>query len=94
MSILAFDFIRYLPGRSKDQRIVPGESAPTASALGCGILQRNTLEAEVPDKRYWTAYDCYMIERDARAMRAAQLHAVLGTSWRALTHFLLGRLRG
>jgi hypothetical protein len=40
---------------------------------------------EAPDPRYWTAYDIHMIERDARAMRRAQVYSMLAALW--------GRLR-
>jgi len=39
---------------------------------------------EVPDKSYWTAYDHFMVEREARAMRTAYAIAWLGSLWRAI----------
>jgi predicted xylose isomerase-like sugar epimerase len=53
-------------------------------------LRRNTRAIEVPDQRYWTAYDRYMIEREARAMRNAQLQALLARGFRGLVRKLFG----
>jgi hypothetical protein len=46
--------------------------------------------AEAPDPRYWTTYDYYMIEREARAMRAAQIGALLAKGWQALSRLIFG----
>ena len=41
-------------------------------------------DSELPDKSYWTAYDHFMAEREARAMRAAYTYAMLASLWRAI----------
>ena len=38
------------------------------------------LDDEAPDRRFWTAYDHFMIEREARAMRREYAYSVL-RSW-------------
>ena len=40
--------------------------------------------SERPDKSYWTAYDHFMAEREARAMRAAYTYAMFARLWRAI----------
>ena len=41
-----------------------------------------------PDQRYWTAYDHFMVEREARAMRAVQMGAMLARGVTALRKWL------
>ena len=35
-----------------------------------------------PDRSYWTAYDHFMVEREARAQRRAYVWALLARAWR------------
>ena len=48
---------------------------------------------EPPDRRYWTEYDHFMVEREAHALRDAHLVAFVARSWtaakRLLARFLL-----
>jgi hypothetical protein len=50
------------------------------------LLQRTqALIDEVPaDPRYWTAYDHFMLERQARALRRAYLGAIFDAAWSRL----------
>ena len=41
------------------------------------------LDDDTPDRKYWTAYDHFMIERKARALRRAYAFALLGSWLRA-----------
>jgi len=41
-------------------------------------------DAERPDTSYWTAYDHFMVEREARAMRAAYAWSFVAQGWHAL----------
>ena len=34
------------------------------------------LDDEAPDRKYWTEYDHFMVEREARAMRRAYAYAL------------------
>ena len=43
------------------------------------------LDDDAPDRKYWTAYDHFMIEREARAMRREYAYKLLGSWWRAVT---------
>ena len=43
---------------------------------------------EQPDPSYWTAYDHYMIEREARAMRRAYTWSLLVRGWHVLARAL------
>ena len=47
------------------------------------LLQRTqSLVNDVPaDPRYWTAYDHFMLERQARALRRAHLGALVAAAW-------------
>ncbi|HEY2967770.1 MAG TPA: hypothetical protein VGK75_05310 [Casimicrobiaceae bacterium] len=44
---------------------------------------------EVPDSRYWTTYDRYMIERQARAIRREFVYALITNAWRRLRERLI-----
>jgi hypothetical protein len=50
------------------------------------LLQRTqALVNEVSaDPRYWTAYDCFMLEREARALRRAYLGGLFDAAWTRL----------
>ena len=39
--------------------------------------------ADVPDPSYWTSYDHFMVEREARALRRAELYALIARAWRS-----------
>ena len=41
-------------------------------------------DTDRPDTSYWTAYDHFMVEREARAMRAAHASSLLAKGWQAL----------
>ena len=49
-----------------------------------------TIQGEAPDRRYWTEYDHFMVEREARALRRAYVYALIGKAWKRLWQ----RLRG
>jgi hypothetical protein len=40
------------------------------------------VEQERPDARFWTTYDRFMIEREARAIRRRELRALAIALWR------------
>ena len=46
-----------------------------------------------PDVRYWTAYDHFMVEREARAARNAYLYGLIVKAWRRLVERLRRRRR-
>jgi hypothetical protein len=56
-----------------DSRGVP-PSLPRG--LTAGELEMLSRAGEAPDPRYWTAYDIYMIELEARQMRRAAIYAM------------------
>ena len=53
-------------------------SSPAAPLVQAGDA------SDLPDNSYWTAYDHYMVEREARAMRRAHVWALLAKAWTAL----------
>jgi hypothetical protein len=48
-------------------------------------LARTPMSDDAPDRRFWTAYDHFMVEREARAMRNAYIGALVARGWRWLT---------
>jgi len=44
---------------------------------------------EMPDSRYWTTYDRYMIERQARAIRREFVYGLITNAWRRLLERLI-----
>ena len=70
-------------------------SAPSRSSAGAapalsGIdMLRRGIDAAIdgsdrPDQRYWTAYDYFMVEREARAARTAHIGALCAKGVAAL----------
>ncbi len=50
------------------------------------LLQCTQREAddEAPDRRFWTAYDHFMAEREARAKRREYVYRLMAKAWRRL----------
>ncbi len=44
-----------------------------------------------PDVRYWTAYDHFMVEREARAAQYAYFYGLIVKAWRSLVERLRRR---
>jgi len=51
------------------------------------------LDDDAPDRKYWTAYDHFMVEREARAMRRDYAYKLLGSWWRAATSAAMRSVR-
>ena len=49
--------------------------------LQCTLTVAND---EAPDSRYWTTYDRYIIERQARAIRREFVYGLITNAWRRL----------
>ena len=47
-------------------------------------------KSEAPDPTYWTGYDLYMIEREARSMRRAYIYSTVATLWKRLRQRIFG----
>lgn len=62
------------------------QSAPDMTHDSPELLQCTPPVAndEVADSRYWTTYDHYMIEREARALRREYVYRMLANGWRRL----------
>ena len=39
---------------------------------------------ETPDRRFWTAYDHFKIEQEARAMRRAEIYSLASKLWQRI----------
>jgi hypothetical protein len=39
---------------------------------------------DTPDRRYWTAYDHFKIEQEARALRREYTYTMLRNAWRRI----------
>jgi hypothetical protein len=49
------------------------------------LLQRTSNDnREVPDPRFWTSYDHFMLEREARAQRRKYVYELIARGWRKL----------
>ena len=59
------------------------QSVVGRSDHGTGLLHR-TNDADAPDPRYWTAYDHFMLEREARARRREYVYGLIARAWDAL----------
>ena len=72
-------------------------STPTSATAGPALagfeMLRRGIDAgadavDRPDQRYWTAYDHFMVEREARAMRAVHMGAMVARGVTALRKWL------
>jgi len=61
-----------------------GPAATSTTSPRTGLLQRANAPIETPDRSYWTAYDRFMIEREAREMRRAHMQALFTKWWAAV----------
>ena len=71
------------------QRLTPSETDHNADLLQ--RTQRGEDAEERPDVRYWTAYDHFMVEREARAARNAYLYGLIAQGCRSLIERLRRR---
>ena len=39
---------------------------------------------ETPDTRYWTTYDHFKVEQEARALRRAEMYRLFGNLWKRI----------
>ena len=60
--------------------------APHTTRAAPELLQCTPILAndEMPDSRYWTTYDRYIIERQARAIRREFVYGLITNAWRRL----------
>jgi hypothetical protein len=70
------------------------QSAPDMTHASPELLQGTPSVAndEVADSRYWTTYDHYLIEREARALRREYVYRMLANGWRRLRERLTASL--
>ena len=61
------------------------EHDPSSSAT---LLRSASAAEDVADRSYWTAYDHYMIEREAHAMRRVYAWTMLANAWSILRPWL------
>ena len=64
-----------------DRQPAPDMTHDSPELLQCTPTVAND---EVADSRYWTTYDHYMIEREARALRREYVYRMLANAWRRL----------
>jgi len=84
MKLLSFD---YLGITTMAEFLEPrrGGSTFLGSAHDNGNMLQRTSDAEdAPDIRYWTTYDHFMSQYEARVERAAYFHGLLESGWRKL----------
>jgi hypothetical protein len=68
------------------------DPSPTSSDDNPNMLQRTRAAANdaTPDPRYWTAYDRFMIERQARALRRQYVYGLVAKARRRLREIIAG----
>jgi hypothetical protein len=71
---------------------LPAERPGNTASNGLEMLHRGIAaeidSADTPDKRYWTAYDHFMVEREARALRSAEIGPLCAKGVAALRKWL------
>ena len=67
-------------------------TVPWPSPIAGGKERSAISNEEVADPGYRTAYDYYMIDREARALRRTHLHSVIVTTWKRVLQRIGGRL--
>jgi hypothetical protein len=70
-------------------RSLRNETHHNVDLLQCTQGGENTEDR--PDVRYWTAYDHFMVEREARAARNAYFYGLIAKAWRSLVERLRRR---
>jgi hypothetical protein len=90
MRLLSIDTLNSAPTLKQLFALSDRQPAPDVTHDSPDLLQRTPTVAndDVADARYWTAYDHYMIEREARALRREYLYRLIANGW----HRLRGRL--
>jgi len=81
LSAETFPLLPPAPPATMPGRVKPVRADAPAPAVS---LQRFGDANDSPDQSYWTAYDHYMVEREARAMRRIYVWAMLANAWAAL----------
>lgn len=69
--------------KSGQRRLAEHDPSPSATLLGSA-----SAAGDVPDPSYWTAYDHYMMEREAHAMRRVYAWTMLANAWSILRPWL------
>ena len=69
-------------------RAVRSETHHNADLLQCTQPDAND---EAPDSRYWTTYDHFMLEREARAQQREYIYGLIARGWRRLGALLARR---
>jgi hypothetical protein len=64
-----------------DRQRAPDMTHDSPELLQCTPTVAND---EVADSRYWTTYDHFMIEREARALRREYVYRMIANGWRRL----------
>ena len=60
-------------------------TGPSEAHHNVNLLQRTSNDnTEAPDPRFWTSYDRFMLEREARAQRREYVYALIARLWRNL----------
>ena len=86
MRLLTMDALNLAPTLKQLSLWSDRQRAPDMTHDSPELLQRTPTVAndEVADSRYWTTYDRYMIEREARALRREYVYRMLANGWRRL----------
>jgi hypothetical protein len=86
MRLLSMDTLNLAQSRKQRFALSDRQPAPDMTHHSPELLQRTPTVSndDVADPRYWTTYDHYMIEREARALRREYLYRLIANGWRRL----------
>ena len=84
MKLLAIDHLRI---HATVEFLAPWSGGPTIRAGthdNANLLHRTSGREDAPDPRYWTNYDHFMTEYEARVERATYFYGVATRAWQRL----------
>jgi hypothetical protein len=84
MANASAETIQFFRSASTESATVPSQRTTHGSAHPAELPLASWDADDVPNQSYWTAYDHYMVEREARAMRRVYVWALLAKAWFAL----------
>ena len=83
MANASAETLQLLPTASPASTTAPSQRA--AQSIASPVETHPSRDADdAPDQGYWTAYDHFMVEREARAMRRAYVWALVAKGLSAL----------
>ena len=73
------DFVAFQTAHASRELVSGGRRSSSAESIAGIHAKEATTAGEAADPAYWTPYDHFMIEREARVYRRAFVYSMLGT---------------